>query len=100
VIGWAIADHMRTDLVEDALRMAIVLRGQLPDKVVFHADRGTQGGFNWSSQHLDDGGVDGKVGGMDDGADGTFGDEVSWGAVASTGSRAGILARDREGLAA
>jgi putative transposase len=42
VIGWAIEDHMRTDLVEDALRMAIALRGELPDKVVFHTDRGTQ----------------------------------------------------------
>jgi putative transposase len=42
VIGWAIADHMRTDLVEDALQMAIALRGELPAKVVFHTDRGTQ----------------------------------------------------------
>jgi len=42
VIGWAIADHMRTDLVEDALKMAITLRGQLPARVVFHTDRGTQ----------------------------------------------------------
>ncbi len=42
VIGWAIAEHMRTDLVEDALKMAITLRGELPDKVVFHTDRGTQ----------------------------------------------------------
>jgi len=42
VIGWAIAEHMRTDLVEDALRMAITLRGELPEKVVFHTDRGTQ----------------------------------------------------------
>jgi putative transposase len=42
VIGWAIADHMRTDLVEDALRMAVALRGERPAKVVFHADRGTQ----------------------------------------------------------
>lgn len=42
VIGWAIADHMRTDLVEDALKMAITLRGELPDQVVFHTDRGTQ----------------------------------------------------------
>ena len=33
VIGWAIADHMRTDLVEDALKMAITLRGELPDQV-------------------------------------------------------------------
>ncbi|MBC7762769.1 MAG: IS3 family transposase [Candidatus Saccharibacteria bacterium] len=42
VIGWAIDDHMRADLVEDALKMAIVLRGELPEKVVFHSDRGTQ----------------------------------------------------------
>ena len=42
VVGWAIADHMRADLVEDALRMAIVLRGERPARVVFHADRGTQ----------------------------------------------------------
>ena len=42
VIGWAIEDHMRTDLVENALKMAITLRGQLPDTVVFHTDRGNQ----------------------------------------------------------
>jgi putative transposase len=42
VIGWAIAEHMRTDLVEQALQMAITLRGELPAKVVFHTDRGTQ----------------------------------------------------------
>jgi putative transposase len=42
VLGWAIEDHLRTDLVEAALRMAVTLRGQLPAKVIFHADRGTQ----------------------------------------------------------
>lgn len=42
VIGWAIEDHMRTDLVEAALRMAVTMRGTLPEHVVFHADRGTQ----------------------------------------------------------
>ena len=42
VIGWAIEDHLRTDLVEAALRMAVTLRGQLPAQVVFHADRGSQ----------------------------------------------------------
>ncbi|MBC7560530.1 MAG: DDE-type integrase/transposase/recombinase, partial [Dermatophilaceae bacterium] len=42
VVGWAIAEHMRADLVEQALQMAITLRGELPAKVVFHADRGTQ----------------------------------------------------------
>ncbi|MEC5186215.1 transposase InsO family protein, partial [Cryobacterium sp. MP_3.1] len=51
VIGWAIADHMRTDLIQDALTMAMVLRGDRPATVIFHSDRGTQGEFNWSLQH-------------------------------------------------
>ena len=38
VIGWAIDDHMRADLVQDALTMAVVLRGDLPDTIVFHTD--------------------------------------------------------------
>ncbi|HEY5180355.1 MAG TPA: DDE-type integrase/transposase/recombinase [Dermatophilaceae bacterium] len=42
VIGWAIDEHMRADLVQDVLAMAITLRGDLPAKVVFHSDRGTQ----------------------------------------------------------
>lgn len=41
VVGWAIADHMRTDLVTDALDMAIMHRR--PEAgVIFHSDRGTQ----------------------------------------------------------
>jgi transposase InsO family protein len=56
VVGWALADHMRTELVEDALKMAFVTRR--PDKgVIFHSDRGSQGEINRSSQHLDHGGV-------------------------------------------
>ena len=51
VIGWALDDHLRTDLVESALSMAVAMRGELAEKVIFHADRGCQGGFNWSSQH-------------------------------------------------
>ena len=42
VLGWSVQDHLRADLVDQALTMAVVLRGSLPDKVVFHADRGTQ----------------------------------------------------------
>ncbi len=39
VVGWALADHMRTELVEDALKMAFVTRR--PDKgVIFHSGRG------------------------------------------------------------
>ena len=33
---------MRTDLVQDALKMAIALRGELPAQVVSHTGRGTQ----------------------------------------------------------
>ena len=54
--GWAIADHMRTELVEDALNAAAATRGSLKG-AIFHSDHGSVGGFNWSSQHLDHGGV-------------------------------------------
>ncbi len=42
VIGWAVADHMRTSLVTAALDMAIATRGGHVDGVVFHSDRGSQ----------------------------------------------------------
>lgn len=41
MVGWALADHMRTDLVVDALDMAF--RQRRPGEgVVFHSDRGCQ----------------------------------------------------------
>jgi hypothetical protein len=30
--------------------------GHAPPGAIFHSDKGAQGGFNWSSQHLDHGG--------------------------------------------
>lgn len=41
VVGWAIADHMRTDLVLAALIMAIRMR-KPPRGIVHHSDRGAQ----------------------------------------------------------
>lgn len=41
VTGWAIAEHMRTELVEDALKAADALRGSLTG-AVFHTDHGSQ----------------------------------------------------------
>ncbi len=41
VVGWAMADHMRAELVCDALRMAIDDRRPEPG-AMFHSDRGTQ----------------------------------------------------------
>jgi hypothetical protein len=50
--GWALADHLRTELVEDALQAAAATRGSLAG-AVFHSDHGSVGEFQWSSQHLD-----------------------------------------------
>ena len=41
VVGWALADHMRTELIEDALTMAFATRGPGVG-VIFHSDRGCQ----------------------------------------------------------
>jgi len=52
VVGWQFASHMRTDLVLDALRMALGTRGPGAEvQLVHHSDRGSQGGLNRSSQH-------------------------------------------------
>lgn len=40
VVGWAIADHLRTELVVDALQMAQWTRH--PDGTIVHSDRGSQ----------------------------------------------------------
>ena len=51
IVGWQLATHMRTDLVLDALRMALGLRSPGADvALVHHSDRGSQGEFNRSSQ--------------------------------------------------
>lgn len=42
VIGWAVDEHLHTDLVEAAVAMAVTMRGQLAERVVLHADRGCQ----------------------------------------------------------
>jgi transposase InsO family protein len=41
VVGFALADHLRTSLVADALSNAVAARGPAPG-VVFHSDRGCQ----------------------------------------------------------
>jgi len=41
VVGWAVADHMRTELVTEALEAAFSSR-RPPRGVVFHSDRGCQ----------------------------------------------------------
>jgi transposase InsO family protein len=42
VIGWAVAEHLRTPLVADALKMAVATRGGQVAGVTFHTDKGCQ----------------------------------------------------------
>jgi transposase InsO family protein len=59
IVGWRTAASMPTSLPLDALEMALWTRaraGQPTGQVIHHSDAGSQGGFNWSSQHLDHGG--------------------------------------------
>jgi len=93
IVGYSIDCRMKASLAVAALRNAIALRQ--PAGTVVHPDRGSQGGFNRSSQHLDRGGADGQAGGLDEGVDGALGYEVAGGAVVSAGGRARVLACDR-----
>lgn len=42
VVGWSMAAHMRTELVEDALRAALGHREPSEDGLLFHSDQGSQ----------------------------------------------------------
>ena len=48
IVGWAMANHLRAELVVDALEMAIGQRR--PGDVIHHSDQGSQLEFNRSSQ--------------------------------------------------
>ena len=43
IVGWALADHLRADLVIDALKQALGSRRPRPG-LIFHSDRGSQYG--------------------------------------------------------
>ena len=53
VLGFALGERHNTQLAYGALAMAVAVRGGQVPGVVFHTDQGSEGGFNWSSQHLD-----------------------------------------------
>ena len=49
IVGWSMADHLRTGLCVDALVMALQRR-RPGEGLIHHSDRGVQGGFKRSSQ--------------------------------------------------
>ncbi len=70
VVGWQLATHMRTDLVLDALKMALGVRGPGADvELVHHSDRGSQYTSIDYSQTLDDHGLLASVGSVGDAYD-------------------------------
>jgi putative transposase len=81
LVGWQAARSLRTDLALDALEMAIWRRRGGLGGLVHHPDRGSQGGFNWSWQHLEHGGVDGTTTGLGCSGDGKAVDVVAWSAA-------------------
>jgi putative transposase len=70
VVGWQLASHMRTDLVLDALRMALGQRDHGADfELVAHTDRGSQYTSADYTQELDDHSVLASVGSVGDAYD-------------------------------
>jgi putative transposase len=64
IIGWSIAGHMRTELVTDALGMAILRRQ--PDSTILHSDHGCQY-TSWAfGQRLLNAGLLGSMGSVGD----------------------------------
>jgi transposase InsO family protein len=57
IVGWRAASSLRSDLALDALEQALYDR-ETDGALVHHSDRGSQGGFTRSSQHLTGGGCD------------------------------------------
>jgi putative transposase len=70
IVGWQFASHMRTDLVLDALRMALHQRQPGADvALVHHSDAGSQYTSIDYTQTLDDHGVLGSIGTVGDAYD-------------------------------
>lgn len=70
IVGWQFAAHMRTDLVLDALRMALTRRQHGADvELIHHSDAGSQYTSHAFGQILDDHGVLGSIGSVGDAYD-------------------------------
>ncbi len=69
IVGWQVANHLRTDLALDALEMAIWARNERLDGLVHHSDRGTQYLSIRYSERLADEGAVASVGSRGDSYD-------------------------------
>lgn len=55
IVGWECSTSKETAFVESAIRQAAAIRARqghpLGGDTIHHSDAGSQGGFQWSSQH-------------------------------------------------
>jgi len=66
IVGWSIADHIRTELVTDALGMAVVRRQPENGQTILHSDHGSQY-TSWAfGQRLTKAGLLGSMGTVGD----------------------------------
>ena len=66
VVGWSIADHIRAELVADALQMATWRRRPEPGQTVAHSDHGSQCTSWLFGKRLRDSGLLGSMGSIGD----------------------------------
>jgi hypothetical protein len=94
VVGWSMESHLKTELVLQALNMALWQRN--PESVIHHSDQGTQARLNRSSQHLEGGSCNGDWKETSFGWSGAREDALSRPAFGGTKCRAAaVLESDR-----
>jgi putative transposase len=69
IVGWQTATHLRTDLVLDALEMAVHLRRPAAGELIHHTDRGSQYTSFRYTQRLADLGIAASIGSVADAYD-------------------------------
>ncbi len=77
IVGWQLADHLRTDLVLDALEMAIWRRDLTAGDLVHHSDRGCQYTSFRYTQRLADAGIAASVGSVADAYDNAMAESLN-----------------------
>ena len=99
IVGYSIDSRMKSRLAVQALENAVAMRGDVAGCVV-HSDRGSQGGFNWSSQHLVIAEVSDGSSSAGSRSGGATEASVAGASEVPTAYRGSILGGDREGAVA
>ncbi len=94
IVGYSIDSRMKSRLAVAALNSAVARRGDVAG-CVLHSDRGSQGEFNWSSQHLYQEVFDGSSS-AGRGQGGSSEAPLAGASEVSETRRGGVLGRDRE----